>query len=164
MDVYRRDQYTLPFGGSRAAGYDKGYKISAGGHGDNADACFASACRDYLKERSQTKPEGTDAASGTPKAAEEESASRMSLLEQMQEHMALMREKIKNGTIQPTFQTGSQSFTKEEWEKLLEKFDEAEEMLRAEIEAETEAAKEKAQKSALTEASEKDSTKESWHF
>lgn len=142
MDVYSRDQYTLPFGGSRAAGYDKGYKISAGGHGDNADACFASACRDYLKERSQTKPEGTDAASGTPKAAEEESASRMSLLEQMQEHMALMREKIKNGTIQPTFQTGSQSFTKEEWEKLLEKFDEAEETLRAEIETEIEAAKE----------------------
>lgn len=140
MDVNRNDQYTTPFGGNRTAGYYKDYKPNVGGnYDDNADDYFASACRALLEEMNRTKPE---------------EAEKKPLLEQMQEHMALMREKIKNGTIQPTFQTGSQSFTKEEWEKLLEKFDEAEEMLRAEIEAEIEAAKERAQKAEMEDKAE----------
>lgn len=81
---------------------------------------------------------------------EQENGEQKSFLQQMKEHMDKMRDKIKNGTIQPTFQTGARSYTKEEWEKLLEKFDEAEEILRAEIEAEMEAAKEKAQKAEQT--------------
>lgn len=80
--------------------------------------------------------ENADSVSKNRKNADGE---QKSFLQQMQEHMAQMRENIKNGTIQPTFQTGGQSYTKEEWEKLLEKFDEAEETIRAEIEAETEA-------------------------
>lgn len=141
MDVSRNNQYTAPLGGVRTARYLKGYRTNDGG---NTDDYFSSACRALLEENNRMKPEEADAASGTTKTAEEGIEEKKSLLQQMQEHMALMREKIKNGTIQPTFQTGAQSFTKEEWEKLLEKFDEAEEMLRVEIEAEIEAAKEKA--------------------
>lgn len=154
MDVNRNNQYTVPFG-SRSAGYYKGYKANAsGGYDVNMDDCFASACRALLDEADRRKPEEVETASGATKTAEEELAEKKSLLQQMQEHMALMREKIKNGTIQPAFQTGGQSFTKEEWEKLLEKFDEAEEMLRVEIETEIEAAKERAQKAELTDKAE----------
>lgn len=91
-------------------------------------------------------------ADGRSGRTEKEAEEQKSFLQQMQEHMDEMRDKIKNGTIQPSFQTGAQSYTKEEWEKLLEKFDEAEEILQAEIEAEIEAAKEKAQKANLENA------------
>lgn len=154
MDVNRNDQYTVPFG-SRSAVYYKNYKVNAsGGNGSDADACFASACRALLDEADRRKPEEAEAASGAAKTPVKEIEEKKSLLQQMQEHMELMREKIKNGTIQPAFQTGAQSFTKEEWEKLLERFDEAEEMLRVEIEAEIEAAKERAQKAELTDKAE----------
>lgn len=160
MDVNRNNQYTVPFG-SRSAGYYKGYKANAGGGYDvGTDDCFASACRALLEEMNQRKPEEAENTSGAAKTAEGEIEEKKSLLQQMQEHMALMREKIKNGTIQPAFQTGAQSFTKEEWEKLLEKFDEAEEMLRVEIEAEIEAAKERAQKAELTDKAEAEKTTE----
>lgn len=156
MDVNRNDQYTTPFGGNLAAGYYKGYKANANGsYHNNTDDYFESACRALLAEAEKTKAEEKETVSGAVKTAEEEVEEKKSLLQQMQEHMALMREKIKNGTIQPTFQTGAQSFTKEEWEKLLEKFDEAEEILRAEIEAEIEAAKERAQKAELTDGAER---------
>lgn len=154
MDVNRNDQYTLPFGGNWTAGYYKGYKTNAS-YNNNIDDYFASACGALLAEAEGTKPEETETVSGAVKTAEAGVEEKKSLLQQMQEHMALMREKIKNGTIQPTFQTGAQSFTKEEWEKLLEKFDEAEEILRAEIEAEIEAVKESAQKEELTDGAER---------
>lgn len=62
------------------------------------------------------------------------------LLEKMEE----MRANIKKGTIQPKFQIGSEAYTQEEWKKLLEKIDAAEESLREQIEEEIAAAKEKA--------------------
>lgn len=59
--------------------------------------------------------------------------------EQLQEHMAQMLENIRHGTIQPKIQIGAQEYTQEEWKKLLEKFDEAEEELIEQIEEEIKA-------------------------
>ena len=77
-------------------------------------------------------------------------------MKQLQEHMAEMLDKIKHGTIQPKIQIGAQEYTQEEWKKLLEKFDEAEEDLIEQVEAEIEALKEQAakEKEALEEAAE----------
>ena len=61
--------------------------------------------------------------------------------QQLQEHMAEMLDKIKHGTIQPRIQIGAQEYTQEEWKKLLEKFDEAEEELIEQVEEEIEACK-----------------------
>lgn len=61
--------------------------------------------------------------------------------QQLQEHMAEMLDKIKHGTIQPKIQIGAQEYTQEEWKKLLEKFDEAEEELIEQVEEEIEACK-----------------------
>lgn len=65
---------------------------------------------------------------------------RQFLLEKMEE----MRANIKNGTIQPKIQIGAEAYTQEEWEKLLEKIDAAEDALQEQIEAEIAAVKEKA--------------------
>lgn len=65
---------------------------------------------------------------------------RQFLLEKMEE----MRANIKNGTIQPKIQIGTEAYTQEEWEKLLEKIDAAEDALQEQIEAEIAAVKEKA--------------------
>lgn len=65
---------------------------------------------------------------------------------QLREHMAQMLDKIKHGTIQPKIRIGAQEFTQEEWKKLLEKFDEAEEELIEQVEAEIEMRMEQAEK------------------
>lgn len=48
--------------------------------------------------------------------------------------------KIQSGDTEPTYQIGGQTFTEKEWDKLLEKFDSAEEAIRSEIEKENEIA------------------------
>lgn len=65
---------------------------------------------------------------------------------QLKEHMEEMLDKIKHGTIQPKIQIGAQEYTQEEWKKLLEKFDEAEEELIEQVEAEIEMRMENAEK------------------
>ena len=57
---------------------------------------------------------------------------------QLHEHMEEMLEKIRHSTIQPKIQIGAQEYTQEEWKKLLEKFDEAEEELIEQVQAEIE--------------------------
>lgn len=69
--------------------------------------------------------------------------------EQILEKMAEMARKVKDGTVEPTFQIGSMSYTMKEWEKLLEKFDAAEEALQAEVEAQIEEAEKQAAEEAL---------------
>lgn len=83
-------------------------------------------------KRTGQKPEGG--------SAEEEVDYRKLLLEKMEE----MRANIRNGTIQPKIQIGAAAYTQEEWKKLLEKVDAAEEAVREQLEAEIAAAKEKA--------------------
>lgn len=67
---------------------------------------------------------------------------RQFLLEKMEE----MRARIKNGDIQPKIQIGAEAYTQEEWKKLLEKVDAAEDAIREQIEEEIAAAKEAAGK------------------
>ena len=74
-----------------------------------------------------------------------ESAEDKDYMEQLKEHMEEMLDKIKHGTIQPKIQIGAQEYTQEEWKKLLEKFDEAEEELIEQVEAEIEMRMEKAE-------------------
>lgn len=91
-----------------------------------------------------------DAASGKAEAEgkrEEKKAEDMTYREQILAHMEEMAKKVREGKVEPTFQTGAQSFTIKEWEKLLADFDDAEEALQEQIkeliaEAEKQAAKE----------------------
>ena len=85
---------------------------------------------DYLKAQ-EGKEEQTQ-------SADEKSAGILDAdyRQQIQEHMAEMLDKIKHGTIQPKIKIGAQEYTQEEWKKLLEKFDEAEEELIEQVEAE----------------------------
>lgn len=78
---------------------------------------------------------------------EEKKPEDMTYREQILAHMEEMAKKVKDGTVEPTFQTGAQTFTIKEWEKLLADFDDAEEALQEQIkeliaEVEQQAAKE----------------------
>ena len=59
-----------------------------------------------------------------------ETQSKKELLQTIYDKMDEIYSKLKNGDIEETIQIGGQSFTKEEWEKLLEKFDNIEETIR----------------------------------
>ncbi|MBR3601334.1 MAG: hypothetical protein IKL49_03310 [Lachnospiraceae bacterium] len=52
-------------------------------------------------------------------------------MEAIREQIEEMQEKIENGEINETFQIGNQTFTVEEWNEFLEKFDSIEEVLEA---------------------------------
>lgn len=83
----------------------------------------------------------------TDEEQEEKKTEDMTYREQILAHMEEMAKKVKDGTVEPTFQTGAQSFTMKEWKKLLADFDDAEEALQEQIkeliaEVEKQAAKE----------------------
>lgn len=83
----------------------------------------------------------------TDEEQEEKKTKDMTYREQILAHMEEMAKKVKDGTVEPTFQTGAQTFTVKEWEKLLADFDDAEEALQEQIkeiiaEVEKQAAKE----------------------
>lgn len=50
----------------------------------------------------------------------------------LQQYAERIKEKIKNGETEPTYQRGGQSFTEEEWKKLIEKIDKDNEQIQAE--------------------------------
>lgn len=91
-----------------------------------------------------------DAAAGKTEEegkSEEKKTGDLTCREQILAHMEEMAKKVKEGKVEPTFQTGAQSFTIKEWEKLLADFDDAEEALQEQIkdliaEVEKQAAKE----------------------
>ena len=60
-------------------------------------------------------------------------AENMTYREQILAHMEEMVKKVKEGTVEPTFQTGAQSFTIREWEKLLANFDDAQGKLQEQV-------------------------------
>ena len=83
----------------------------------------------------------------TEQKSEEKNTEDLTYREQILAHMEEMAKKVKEGKVEPTFQTGAQSFTIKEWEKLLTEFDDAEEALQEQIkeliaEVEKQAAKE----------------------
>ena len=101
-----------------------------------ANGGFDDALKAQENKGAQTQPEDTK-----PESAED-----TDYRKQLQEHMAQMLDKIKHGTIQPKIKIGAQEYTQEEWKKLLEKFDEAEEELTEQVEAEIEARLEQAER------------------
>ncbi len=78
-----------------------------------------------------------------------ENAESKSYRQQLLDKMEEMAENIKNGTIQPKIQTGAQAYTKEEWQKLLREFDDAEADLRKEVEEAIAKAREESEKEAV---------------
>ena len=97
---------------------------SAGTGGGFDDVLKAQEDKGAQPQSANTQPEGKEATD---------------YMEQFQEHMAQMLDNIKHGTIQPKIQIGAQEYTQEEWKKLLEKFDEAEEELIEQVEEEIKA-------------------------
>lgn len=95
---------------------------------------------DYLKAQEGREEQAQSA------GEQSESTQDADYRQQLQEHMAQMLDKIKHGTIQQKIQIGAQEYTQEEWKKLLEKFDEAEEELIEQVRAEIEMRMEHAEK------------------
>ena len=113
------------------------------------------AARDAVRQKNGRQPEEFgDVIKSAQESGEQEKADaarredgqetdyRQFLLEKMEE----MRVRIKNGDIQPKIQIGAEAYTQEEWKKLLEKVDAAEDAIREQIEEEIAAAKEAAGK------------------
>lgn len=100
----------------------------------------------YAKNGGGGSGSGEDQVNGAK--SEETKSYREQILEKMEE----MAQNIRKGTIQPKFQIGAQAYTIKEWEKLLEKFDAAEEALREEVQAQIEEREEQAEKEALVRA------------
>lgn len=113
------------------------------------------AARDAVRQKNGRQPEEFgDVIKSAQESGEQEKADaarredgqetdyRQFLLEKMEE----MRARIKNGDIQPKIQIGAEAYTQEEWKKLLEKVDTAEDAIREQIEEEIAAAKEAAGK------------------
>ncbi len=98
------------------------------------------AMLESTEEATEQEKTGQAAGNGSTEA-ESDPDYRKFLREKMEE----MRANIKNGTIQPKIQIGAEAYTQEEWQKLLEKIDTAEEVLREQIEAEIEMAREAAE-------------------
>lgn len=102
----------------------------------------------YTKKSQEPAPAETEGREAKDTAVSGNEAEK-TYREQILDKMAEMARKVKDGTVEPTFQIGSMSYTMKEWDKLLEKFDAAEEALQAEVEAQIEEAEKQAAKEAL---------------
>ena len=126
-----------------AAAYTGGRqtKNAQGNFGDVLEAQDAAGrqAREQIA-REQADREATAADRQTP----EETAGDTDYRQQLLEHMEEMADRVRHGTIQPKIRIGAQEYTQEEWKKLLEKIDDAEEELQEALRAEIEAMREKA--------------------
>lgn len=104
---------------------------------------------DRLDEGQKAVDESAKAGEAAKDNKKDDAAEPKSYREQILEKMEEMAQNIKKGTIQPKFKIGAQEYTIKEWEKLLEKFDAAEEALREEVEAMIEEIKKQAEAEAL---------------
>ena len=108
-----------------------------------------TGCQNTSAKNGRTTKNDTsvvDAADAEKDKTEAKEGEEKTYRELILEHMEEMAKKVKDGTVEPTFQTGAQSFTIKEWEKLLADFDDAEEALQEQIKqliAEVEAQAEK---------------------
>lgn len=125
MEIGNRNPYIMNQFAARYA-----VRPDRGGKKEDFDAALESAGESSGQEK--------NAKSADP---EQDMDYRQFLLEKMEE----MRAKIKNGTIQPKIQTGAEAYTEEEWQKLLDKIDAAEEAIRQQVEDEIEVVKEAAE-------------------
>lgn len=103
----------------------------------------------WIHNNNTPKTGNGNRAAQTDEAQEEKKPEDMTYREQILAHMEDMAKKIKDGTVEPTFQTGAQTFTIKEWEKLLADFDDAEEALQEQIKEIIAQVEEQAAKEAL---------------
>ncbi len=83
----------------------------------------------FTKNGAMTSGELIEKASAGEMSSEE-------LMKFLKEHREEILEKLKNGDTQPEIQIGAMTLTQEEWEELLESFDEAEEAIQEQVKAE----------------------------
>lgn len=128
-------------------GYYPGYDTNYGkNQAENAETTsFVDQLEEGQKAADESTKTGENAKNDENDKAEEQKSYREQILEKMEE----MAQNIKKGTIQPKFKIGAQEYTIKEWEKLLEKFDAAEESLREEVEAQIEEIKNQAAAEAM---------------
>lgn len=128
-------------------GYYPGYDTNYGkNQAENAETTsFVDQLEEGQKAADESTKTGENAKNDENDKAEEQKSYREQILEKMEE----MAQNIKKGTIQPKFKIGAQEYTIKEWEKLLEKFDAAEESLREEVEAQIEEIKKQAAAEAM---------------
>lgn len=125
------------------------HNTPATGYG-NRPAQAGKSGRAFLDGMEENDNNVTNDVAGKAEAeekGEEKKTEDMTYREQILAHMEEMAKKVREGKVEPTFQTGAQSFTRREWEKLLADFDDAEEALQEQIkeliaEVEKQAAKE----------------------
>ena len=113
--------------GSRVGYYPEYGRSYGKDHVENEETTsFADRLGEGQKAVDESAKSGEEAKDNKQDDASESKSYREQILEKMEE----MAQNIKKGTIQPKFKIGAQEYTIKEWEKLLEKFDAAEEVLR----------------------------------
>lgn len=125
------------------AGYGSGSRMAENG----TDKAFPMGNKENDTDVIKDAGADTENKDAGGKKEEEKKAEDMTCREQILAHMQEMVKKVREGKVEPTFQTGGQTFTIKEWDKLLADFDDAEEALQEQIkeliaEVEKQAAKE----------------------
>ncbi|MDE6739575.1 MAG: hypothetical protein K2K07_10815 [Lachnospiraceae bacterium] len=115
-------------------------------HAENTET---TSFADRLGEGQKAVDESAKSGEKAKDTKQEDATESKSYREQILEKMEEMAQNIKKGTIQPKFKIGAQEYTIKEWEKLLEKFDAAEEALREEVEEMIEEIRKQAEAEAL---------------
>ena len=120
-----------------------GKKVSDDAQADAGDAGFA----DSLSKAQDTGGKRADSMGAQTEQSLEIEEDTRTIRQKMQDIIAKLNEKVKNGETAPSFQIGAQSFTIEEWDRLIERIDAAQEELREQQRAKRgERLKEEAQK------------------
>lgn len=120
-----------------------GKKASDGAQADAGDAGFA----DSLSQARGAGGKRADALGTQTQQQLETEPDTRTLREKMQDIIAMLNEKVQSGETAPSFQIGAQSFTIEEWDRMIEQIDAAQEELREQQRAKRgERLKEEAQK------------------
>lgn len=129
-------------------GYSYLYNGQTGGLPTEDDAVGAFA--DYLNgKETAVRPYEEAAGDGAEEIlpAADKDELRQTILDRMEE----LREKIKKGELIPSFQTGSGSFTLEEWDEFLEKIDDIQDEMHRQMQKETDSTERPAEQEHFTE-------------
>ena len=125
------------------AGYGNGSRMA----GNATNKAFPMANKKSDTDVIKDAGADTEIKDAGEKNEEEKKAEDMTCRERILAHMQEMVKKVREGKVEPTFQTGGQTFTIKEWDKLLADFDDAQEVLQEQVkeliaEVEKQAAKE----------------------
>lgn len=111
---------------------------------------YKGAAKQSVPADNRTTEKETD----TQKEAASGNGADKTCREQILEKMEEMAQKVKDGTVEPTFQIGAMTYTIKEWKKMLEKFDAAQEALQEEVKKQAAEVEKQAVREALRRAAE----------